>query len=69
MRDHQYNLSHWIVFDTKSSTDENKNSLKLTMGQTFQTWSDVEKFLNKYSLKKGFNIQRKWTKFDENKIL
>ena len=59
MQDHQYNLSHQIVFDIESSTDENENSLKLTIGQTFQTWSDTEKFLNEYSLEKDFNIRKK----------
>src|SRR5688572_30748457 len=69
MRNHQYNLNHRIVFDTESSTDENENSLKLTMRQTFQTWSDAEKFLNEYSLEKGFGIRRKRIESNENKII
>ena len=33
--------------------------LKVHVGQVFQTWSDAEKFLTKYSLAKGFSLRRK----------
>src|SRR5215469_9784650 len=43
--------------------------LKLHVEQSFQTWSDAEKFLTEYSLIKGFSIRRKRTeKLVENGI-
>ncbi|GBC43770.2 protein FAR1-RELATED SEQUENCE 5-like [Rhizophagus irregularis DAOM 181602=DAOM 197198] len=47
---------------------ENPTS-NLTLGQTFQTWDEAEKFLNDYALEKGFSIRRKRTENDDNKIL
>ncbi|GBC09501.1 hypothetical protein RclHR1_08910005 [Rhizophagus clarus] len=52
-----------INVETLIDTDDlvEEMELKLYVGQEFQTWPDAEKFLNEYSLAKGFSIRRKRT--------
>ncbi|CAG8844618.1 17035_t:CDS:2, partial [Gigaspora margarita] len=46
--------SYILVFDTDSSDKESNNTFStLTLGQTFITWDDAEKFLDSYGLEKG----------------
>lgn len=33
----------------------------MSLGLTFQTWEEAEKYLNDYALEKGFSIRRKRT--------
>ncbi|KAF0504805.1 protein far1-related sequence 5-like [Gigaspora margarita] len=49
--------SYILVCDTDSSDEESNNIFStLTLGQTFITWDDAEKFLDSYGLEKGFSI-------------
>ncbi|RIB00780.1 hypothetical protein C2G38_2051388 [Gigaspora rosea] len=49
--------SYISVFDTDSSDKESDNTFSaLTLGQTFITWDDAEKSLDRYGLEKGFSI-------------
>ncbi|CAG8593103.1 8381_t:CDS:2, partial [Rhizophagus irregularis] len=56
-------LGKGVNYDIENPTSN------LTLGQTFQTWDEAEKFLNDYALEKGFSIRRKRTENDDNKIL
>lgn len=52
------------IFDTDDSDNENmvlESSLKIYVGQVFQTWVDAETFLNEYALQEGFSFRRKRT--------
>ena len=52
------------IFDTDDSDNEDmvlESSLKIYVGQVFQTWIDAETFLNEYALQKGFSFRRKRT--------
>ncbi|CAG8734358.1 26635_t:CDS:2, partial [Dentiscutata erythropus] len=51
--DYQDGIDHELIFDTDSSDEESDIfSLKIMLGQPFDTWNDAETFLNKYELEK-----------------
>jgi hypothetical protein len=47
-----YNGQHpnFLIIDSSSEYDIENPALNLTLGQTFQTWDEAEKFLNDYAL-------------------
>src|ERR1043165_8490813 len=72
--DVQNYISHTFSDDTDSSSDNTENSsLKLSLGLTFHTWDEAEKYLNDYALGKGFSIRRRRTEstndVDNDKVL
>src|ERR1043166_2705710 len=57
-----YANHNFVVIDLSSDEEDIENlPLKVTLGQTFQTWDEAEKYLNDYALEKGFSIRRKRT--------
>ncbi|RIB27081.1 hypothetical protein C2G38_2029675 [Gigaspora rosea] len=59
-KNYQDSISHGLIFDMDYSDEESDvSSLKITLGQSFDTWNDAETFLNNYGLEKGFRIHRK----------
>ncbi|POG58645.1 hypothetical protein GLOIN_2v903424 [Rhizophagus irregularis DAOM 181602=DAOM 197198] len=66
---HDKQHQNFLIIDSSSEDDIENPTLNLTLGQTFQTCDEAEKFLNDYALEKGFSIWRKRTENDDNKIL
>ncbi|CAB4468012.1 unnamed protein product [Rhizophagus irregularis] len=66
---HDKQHQNFLIIDSSSEDDIENPTSNLTLGQTFQTWDEAEKFLNDYALEKGFSIRRKRTENDDNKIL
>ncbi|RGB24259.1 hypothetical protein C1646_773331 [Rhizophagus diaphanus] len=52
---HDKQHQNFLIIDSLSEDDIENPTSTLTLGQTFQTWNEAEKFLNDYVLEKDFS--------------